>query len=783
MNPVIPCVARNAAHCTFTTDCWILIRGSSLGMGQTENFRTQGWRCEVHRIQIVLSTVLFLICVTIPTDGIGFDQKNWNGSIVVTIASGDTSTASSGKKSSSSGKGELTCHFSGVGSNAVCSYSSHYIVQGPGGFITTDKNANNVPVDVQVTIANGKLTLGIGRIPVTVDMKSSVIALGSEQDSVTFEDYIVPASKDPDTQIGSWTDSSLPGMTTTIQWSIRSVSQASASAPRKPGKLPDDEPKDASLTLEACSELGVGQQGTATAMGKPAGGTYRFWAEPSSALQVTGQGSTATLRGSEPGRGTLYVQYTAPDGKTRQASKSAASFLLESINGGQPIPEIALFDELGKHLAATLTVPVSVKPEGAGDLVFYKPADPAVFTAMSQGNSLLLQGVHEGKTTLQGATKCGGGTGPVVTVTVVRCSKETLDRMREKEKTVEERLKEGLRKADELVNEKELMESEAEVWKHGVGALAQTAEVVTAGAGLFTHLGKAGEMLEHGLTALNTGMESWESLQRGLDSAMGDAMLSAFSSGYAAAYRLAHAWALYGQDLVRIGVTADQLSDLAANNAKDIRELDDLQKRRKSICDDSGTATPPTTPEPGKQSPPSQRKPPTSAGKTKPPSEHPADQPPSQPPGGEPQTEPPITADPPFSPPSSSTGGFMIPKGCDCSSTNAGQWDNTAPGFKAIGIGLAANANCAQSFQSQVDSYGAELEHVLGTLTTAREAATLSKEQGAPKLQAAFLDLKVSRTKIGQFLDVAKGVSSSVNQCGYTLRMAGEIVNKGLSRK
>ena len=66
---------------------------------------------------------------------------------------------------------------------------------------------------------------------------------------------------------------------------------------------PFDESKHAKVTLEGCSELAVGQQGTVTAKGEPAGGTYRFWADPSSTLGVASQGATAQISGAEPGRG------------------------------------------------------------------------------------------------------------------------------------------------------------------------------------------------------------------------------------------------------------------------------------------------------------------------------------------------------------------------------------------------------------------------------------------------------------------------------------------------
>ncbi|MBE0666474.1 MAG: hypothetical protein IH593_02260, partial [Bacteroidales bacterium] len=40
------------------------------------------------------------------------------------------------------------------------------------------------------------------------------------------------------------------------------------------------------VSLDGCSELGAGEQGKVTASGKPGGGTYEFWVEPSDLMSV-----------------------------------------------------------------------------------------------------------------------------------------------------------------------------------------------------------------------------------------------------------------------------------------------------------------------------------------------------------------------------------------------------------------------------------------------------------------------------------------------------------------
>ncbi len=188
------------------------------------------------------------------------------------------------------------------------------------------------------------------------------------------------------------------------------------------------------VILSGCSALGVGEDGVVTAKANKEGGTYRFWAEPKEMLSINSSGSSATLRGSSPGRGTLYVEYTSDDGKKSETSQVAACVQLESYNGGQKIPQIPLFDVNGKKLDGILKVPVETKPNEATDLIKFVPADPGVLTAVGLGDVIALQGIRPGKTTLQAATDCGAITGPLTEVEVVNCNDETiaeLERMRQ----------------------------------------------------------------------------------------------------------------------------------------------------------------------------------------------------------------------------------------------------------------------------------------------------------------------------------------------------------------
>ena len=195
-----------------------------------------------------------------------------------------------------------------------------------------------------------------------------------------------------------------------------------------------DEPKSPEVTITGCSVLGIGEKGEVTANASTEGGSYRFWAEPKEILTVESKGASAILRGSSPGRGMLYVEYTNPEGKTAKASKIAACIKVESYNGGQAIPQISLFDIDGKKLEGILKVPVEAQPKEASDLLEFVPADPGMLTAIGLGDVVALQAIHTGITTVQALTECGGKTGPSFEVEVVNCDDETiaaLERMRQ----------------------------------------------------------------------------------------------------------------------------------------------------------------------------------------------------------------------------------------------------------------------------------------------------------------------------------------------------------------
>jgi len=227
------------------------------------------------------------------------------------------------------------------------------------------------------------------------------------------------------------------------------------------------------VEIIGCTEIGAGEESVVTAKASKEGGSYRFWAEPQEMFSIEANGSTATIRGSSHGRGKLFVEYVSADGKKAEASKVAACIQLETYNGGQKIPQIALFDIDGKKLDGILNVPVEIKPNDAADLLSYVPANLAVLTAVGLGDVVTIQGVLPGKTTIQATTNCGATTGPAVEVEVVNCDDETIARLEKMKKAAIENLVAATKDLQSMAGSKEFEKARDELVSSYVELLAK----------------------------------------------------------------------------------------------------------------------------------------------------------------------------------------------------------------------------------------------------------------------------------------------------------------------
>ena len=237
----------------------------------------------------------------------------------------------------------------------------------------------------------------------------------------------------------------------------------------------------AQVTLEGCSELGAGEIGNITASGNPGGGTYEFWVDPSDLMSVDASGASATLIGSRPGRGTLYVEYTTPDGAKAQATKPASMVRIYNYNGGEAIPQIPLYDIDGNKLSGTLTIPYSSEPDEAQELVDFVSGNPAVFTPAATADNIDLQGSKPGKTTLDARDNCGNTTGPTVEVEVVNCDDETVARLEKQRQAATENLQIATKELQSIAGSKEFEKARDDLVGSTIDLLAKTALTIIAG--------------------------------------------------------------------------------------------------------------------------------------------------------------------------------------------------------------------------------------------------------------------------------------------------------------
>ncbi|MDO9253972.1 MAG: hypothetical protein Q7U54_00565 [Bacteroidales bacterium] len=324
------------------------------------------------------------------------------------------------------------------------------------------------------------------------------------------------------------------------------------------------------VALSGCSELGVGEQGQVTAKADKEGGTYSFRVEPEGIFTIESSGASATLRGTSAGRGTLYVEYTNPEGKTATSSQVAACVVLKSYNNGQAIPPIPLFDIDGKSLPGILKVPVETEPGEATDLLAFSASDPGIVTAIGLGDVVALQGIRSGKTTMQATTKCGGTAGPPVEVEVVYCDAETVARLAEMMRVAKEGQKEAAEEIGKITGSKEFEKAADEIAKSTYDLAEKTAKLIigtlAGGSGASAAAKTAANIISSGSLLL--------SIVKGGDDAA--------TQAYNAAKVLVK---LSGDPMLKTAVSANETIDAATKFGNDLGTLLSTSERLKGATE------------------------------------------------------------------------------------------------------------------------------------------------------------------------------------------------------
>lgn len=535
----------------------------------------------------------------------------------------------------------------------------------------------------------------------------------------------------------------------------------------------------ADVTIGGCSELSKGEQGQVTATGKPEGGSYRFWSNPSGMITIESEGSSATLTGSGPGRGTLYVEYTKPDGSRAEASMPASVVSIYSYNGGNAIPLIPLYDIEGNKLSGKLTVPYTSEPEEAQELVDFVSGDPSIFTVVASSDNLDIQGSKTGRATLVARDNCGSTTGPTVEVEVVNCDDETIARLEKQRKAAIENLLISTRELAKIAGSSEFEKARDDLVASTIDLLAKTGLTIISGGKTTGVVKTAAEMADvaAGLSDMLTSNSHEEFFINGVKAAAGKIWGEAASTLVGLGEVAAAADRFYS-NIAEITLHEEALKSALESYEKALKVVEDVV-RRQQIC--KRDKTPPQKTEEPKANPTPKPADPKSPVDPKPKT----DPPPAQKPTTEPTTPKPGDAEPPISqpPPTSEprkVGLPYSPEDCGCDKTK--DISVSSEGFSTLQAGVRNIGDCVENFKtvSVTDYINTlnELSSVTDKLKVAADGDPSLFEAKAKEVKTQ-LDSLIERTKM---YDVAgKTFMKQFEKCPESVTAGMDVVKSALT--
>jgi hypothetical protein len=532
--------------------------------------------------------------------------------------------------------------------------------------------------------------------------------------------------------------------------------------------VPYKESDKPTVTIDGCTDPGTGETSTVKATAKPSGGSYKFWVEPSDLMTVSASEATASLTGKTPGRGMLMVEYTSPDGKTAQTSMEAACVKIESYNGGQAIPEIALYDIDGKKQSGIKTVPVQAQPSDAGDLVKFEAADPGVLSAVGTGSEVTLQGLQVGKTTLQAKTKCGEKTGPEVEVEVVKCDEETIKTLERMREAATENLIEASEKMQKDAGSEEFQEARDELVKSTAELLLKSGLTILGSGHVHGSAETAIEIAEAAESAIDI-LGSADSKQFAERSALTvlKALGTSVVKAAAGAVGVHEAAKKFGEIVGEILKHEDVMEGDSKNFEQAYRNLERIAQRQE-FCKGEKTE------KPKKDEPKSEPK--QEPAKPKPPTK--PDPKPDQPPTPEPQPDDPASDDEVFVDPEPPTippklvGLPYEPESCGCGSES--KITNNSKGFAEIGTGIKNLGNCVEKFQN---TSLADYQNALQEMTQLTDSLTNELASG----NAGFaVKAKESQGRFGSLVSRVRSYDKAGTEFLKTMEKCPQSVTSGM---
>lgn len=219
--------------------------------------------------------------------------------------------------------------------------------------------------------------------------------------------------------------------------------------------------EDPTVAMDACLHLANNETREITAQGSPEGGTYHFTSNPADVLAINHQQkNNASISGKTPGKGNVTVEYTR-SGKSASATIAGSVVELVSINGGNEIPKLGLYDVDGKKISTVYNFPLQLNP-GDGYVQMTLENDTLASATNTSGN-IQIQPVRLGKTLMQAKTLCGSKIGGPVPIEIVRCDDQVQEQLRTKQGEYKQRLDTLVKRITGLTGDSEFQRAGKEI--------------------------------------------------------------------------------------------------------------------------------------------------------------------------------------------------------------------------------------------------------------------------------------------------------------------------------
>ncbi len=552
----------------------------------------------------------------------------------------------------------------------------------------------------------------------------------------------------------------------------------------KPYK-PSDKPE---VTLYGCSELCTGEQGEVMASGKPEGGKFRFWVEPANLMKVDQDGeSSAVLTGATPGRGMLYVEYTTKEGKTNRVSQPAYCIKIENYNGGQPIPQIPLYDIDGKKLPGILKVPVSARPSNIEELVDFVPADKTIMSAAGLPGAVELSGLRKGKTTLQAKTNCGEPAGPAVEVEVVNCNKETVEALERMRKAAVENMQTAADALQKLAADPEFEKAMKDIPGAAQKLVAKAAlTIITGGKAPTKVISTAGELAEAGaaiseLIGSATGAELGGNAFKNAVGQLGGELVNTLVG----VVEVGEAGLEFGEKLGKLigheGTMKEAMKNFDQAD-KNFKEVERLQRICKGNTEEPKKQEPPKTDNPPKPDEPTPTtKDPTPTTKPKPKEDNP---PAKDPTGEEPTPDQPGQPEPPDNPPPTTPPRQVAlpyqPSDCGCRKQKS--IGITANDVEKIETGTKNLGDCVDRFtKTAVADYSDALTQMSELTKSLQSGAKDKPELFLKQAKDAKPQLDSLILRVREYDEAGKTFLSEFEKCPESVKAGMDVLQSALT--